>query len=92
MKDKLNVAKETIADMQVRQLDVAALYAIYINEPADAKATIDTLQLGINSGKCGLRLNATWQNITATSSDIDDAAAPDLLTTLNGIISPFESV
>ncbi|EGL72828.1 hypothetical protein CSE899_09607, partial [Cronobacter sakazakii E899] len=40
---ELNLAKDTIADMQTRQRDVAALDARYTKELADAQSTINQL-------------------------------------------------
>ena len=44
------MAKDTIADMQVRQRDVAALDAKYTKELADAKAENDALQRKLDNG------------------------------------------
>ncbi|WAL51215.1 lysis protein [Klebsiella variicola subsp. tropica] len=46
----LNLANETIADMQTRQRDVAALDAKYTKELADAKAENDALQRQLDNG------------------------------------------
>ncbi|HDY8501623.1 lysis protein [Klebsiella pneumoniae] len=46
----LNLANETIADMQTRQRDVAALDAKYTKELADAKAENDALQRKLDNG------------------------------------------
>lgn len=54
----LKLANETIADMKVRQRDVAALDAKYTGELADAKATIDQLERDVATGKRRLQLNA----------------------------------
>ncbi|EOV9654385.1 lysis system i-spanin subunit Rz, partial [Cronobacter sakazakii] len=48
---ELNLAKDTISDMQTRQRDVAALDAKYTQELADAQATIDQLHDDVASGK-----------------------------------------
>lgn len=77
--DKLKLANDTIKDMATRQRDVAALDAKYTKELADAKANLEALQQCVNSGKCGLRLNAKCPagNTTGTAS-VDDAASPRL--------------
>ncbi|HBZ7662880.1 TPA: lysis protein [Klebsiella variicola subsp. variicola] len=46
----LNLANETITDMQTRQRDVAALDAKYTKELADAKAENDALQRKLDNG------------------------------------------
>ena len=48
--EQLGLAKDTIADMQVRQRDVAALDAKYTKELADAKAENDALQRKLDNG------------------------------------------
>ncbi|MEB8292378.1 lysis protein [Klebsiella michiganensis] len=48
--EKLTLAKDTIADMQVRQRDVAALDAKYTKELADAKAENDAMQRNLDNG------------------------------------------
>lgn len=48
--EKLSLAKDTIADMQVRQRDVAALDAKYTKELSDAKAENDALQRKLDNG------------------------------------------
>ncbi|HBW1383870.1 TPA: lysis protein [Klebsiella quasipneumoniae subsp. similipneumoniae] len=48
--EQLILAKDTIADMQVRQRDVAALDAKYTKELADAKAENDALQRKLDNG------------------------------------------
>jgi prophage endopeptidase len=77
--DKLKLANDTITDMATRQRDVAALDAKYTKELADAKASLAALQQCVNSGKCGLRINAKCPagNTTGTAS-VDDAASPRL--------------
>ncbi|HBS5429368.1 TPA: lysis protein [Klebsiella variicola subsp. variicola] len=66
--EQLSLAKDTIADMQVRQRDVAALDAKYTKELADAKSQLDNLQRCVSSGKCGLRINAKCPANGATSA------------------------
>ncbi|HFT2751848.1 TPA: lysis protein [Klebsiella quasipneumoniae] len=48
--EQLSLAKDTIADMQVRQRDVATLDAKYTKELADAKAKNDALQRKLDNG------------------------------------------
>ncbi|WP_198579848.1 lysis protein [Klebsiella variicola] len=75
--EQLSLAKDTIADMQVRQRDVAALDAKYTKELADAKAENDALQRKLDNGgrvlvkgKCPV--SAATQT-TGTPSMGDDA-------------------
>lgn len=75
----LKQAKDTIADMQTRQRDVAALDEKYTKELADAKATIDQLHDDIATGKRRLQLNATCTKKSATgTASLDDAASARL--------------
>lgn len=77
--EQLSLAKDTIADMQVRQRDVAALDAKYTKELADAKSQLDKLQRCVSSGKCGLRINAKCPANGATSAGgMGDASGPRL--------------
>ncbi|HBR4379827.1 TPA: lysis protein [Klebsiella pneumoniae] len=77
--EQLSLAKDTIADMQVRQRDVAALDAKYTKELADAKSQLDDLQRCVSSGKCGLRVNAECPANGATSTGgMGDASGPRL--------------
>lgn len=48
--EQLSPANDTIADMQTRQRDVAALDAKYTKEIADAKAENDALQRKLDNG------------------------------------------
>ncbi|QOK32061.1 hypothetical protein IFY65_01982 [Klebsiella pneumoniae] len=48
--EQLSLANDTIADMQTRQRDVAALDAKYTKELADAKAENDALQRKLDNG------------------------------------------
>lgn len=75
--EQLSLAKDTIADMQTRQRDVAALDAKYTKELADAKAENDALQRKLDNGgrvlvkgKC--TVSASTQT-TGASSMGDDA-------------------
>ncbi|HCT5194007.1 TPA: lysis protein [Raoultella ornithinolytica] len=75
----LNLANDTITDMQTRQRDVAALDAKYTGELADAKATIDQLERDVASGKRRLQLNATCSASGATATGgVGDASGPRL--------------
>ncbi|EHN0994367.1 lysis protein, partial [Escherichia coli] len=56
---ELELANATITDMQVRQLDVAALDAKYSRELADARAENETLRADVAAGRKRLRINAT---------------------------------
>ena len=85
----LKLANDTIADMKVRQRDVAALDAKYTGELADAKATIDQLERDVASGKRRLQLNArcpangapgTGSLGDASSARLTDAAQRDYFT------------
>lgn len=71
----LQLASDTIKDMQTRQRDVAILDAKYTKELSDAKETIDQLQSDVASGAKRLRVNATCKPKTGTSSVGDDATA-----------------
>ncbi|HBX8267996.1 lysis protein [Klebsiella pneumoniae] len=75
----LDLANATIADMQTRQRDVAALDAKYTGELADAKATIDQLERDVASGKRRLHLNAKCPSNGATATGgMGDASGPRL--------------
>ena len=75
----LKLANDTIADMKVRQRDVAALDAKYTGELADAKATIDQLERDVASGKRRLQLNARCPASGAPgTSGMGDASSPRL--------------
>lgn len=71
----LQLASDTIKDMQTRQRDVAILDAKYTKELSDAKETIDQLQSDVASGAKRLRVNATCKPKTGASSVGDDATA-----------------
>lgn len=69
----LNLANDTIADMQTRQRDVAALDAKYTGALADAKATIDQLERDVANGKRRLQLNARCPaNGASGTTSMDD--------------------
>ncbi|EPT0356772.1 lysis protein [Enterobacter hormaechei] len=77
--EQLTLANATIKDMQTRQRDVAALDAKYTKELADAKSQLEDLQRCVNSGKCGLHVNARCPaNGTAGTSGLGDAYSPRL--------------
>ncbi|ELY4540709.1 lysis protein [Cronobacter sakazakii] len=76
---ELNLAKDTISDMQTRQRDVAALDAKYTQELADAQATIDQLHDDVASGKRRLHLHATCTaNGTTGAGSLGDASTARL--------------
>lgn len=76
----LALATATISDMQTRQRDVAALDAKYTGELADARATIENLQLDVAAGRKRLRVNATCPAVQSAtgSASLDDATGPGL--------------
>jgi prophage endopeptidase len=75
----LNLANDTITDMQTRQRDVAALDEKYTKELASAKATIDQLHDDVATGKRRLQLSATCAKQSATGTPgLDDAASARL--------------
>ncbi|MCS2167560.1 lysis protein [Scandinavium manionii] len=76
----LNLANDTITDMQTRQRDVAGLDAKYTKELADAQKTISNLRRDVDSGAKRLRVAATCTDMrkaTGTAS-VDDATSPRL--------------
>ncbi|WP_425459668.1 lysis protein [Erwinia persicina] len=76
---KAKEQQQTITDMKVRQLDVAALDAKYTGELADAKATIDQLQSDVAAGRKRLQLNARCpKQFTTGTTSVDDATSPGL--------------
>ncbi|WP_274787993.1 lysis protein [Klebsiella pneumoniae] len=101
--EQLSLAKDTIADMQVRQRDVAALDAKYTKELADEKAKNDALQRKLDNGgrvlvkgKCPV---STATQTTGTPSMGDDAtvelssvAGRNVLGIRSGIISDQTSL
>ena len=75
----LKLANDTIADMKVRQRDVAALDAKYTGELADAKATIDQLERDVATGKRRLQLNARCPaNGASGTASMDDGTGARL--------------
>ena len=81
---ELKQANATIADMQQRQRDVAALDAKYSRELADARAENETLRADVAAGRKRLRINATCsgtvREATGTSG-MDNATGPRLADT-----------
>ena len=76
---ELNLAKDTITDMQTRQRDVAALDAKYTQELADAQSTINQLERDVAAGRKRLQLNATCSAQGAPGTTrVDDGASPRL--------------
>ncbi len=82
----------TIADMQQRQRDVAALDAKYSRELANAKAENETLRADVAAGRRRLHIKAVCQSVreATTPPAWIMQPAPDWQTPLNGIISPSE--
>ncbi|HDU2763705.1 TPA: lysis protein [Klebsiella pneumoniae] len=96
--EQLSLAKDTIADMQTRQRDVAALDAKYTKELADAKAENDALQRKLDNGgrvlvkgKCPV--SAATQTTGAASMgddatvELSAAAGRNVLSIRSGIIN-----
>ena len=81
---ELKQATATIADMQQRQRDVAAIDAKYTKELADAKTENETLRADVAAGRKRLRINATCsgtvREATGTSG-VDNATGPRLADT-----------
>ena len=81
---ELKQANATIADMQQRQRDVAALDAKYSRELADARAENETLRADVAAGRKRLRINATCpgpvREATGTAR-VDNATGPQLADT-----------
>ena len=74
---ELKLANAAIADMQMRQRDVAALDAKY-EELADAKAENDALRDDVAAGRRRLHIKAVCQSVreATTASGVDNAASP----------------
>ncbi|WP_404854370.1 lysis protein [Escherichia coli] len=77
---ELKLAIATIADMQQRQRDVAALDAKYSKELADAKAENDALRDDVAAGRRRLHIKAVCQSVreATTASGVDNATSPRL--------------
>ncbi len=80
---ELKQATATIADMQQRQRDVAALDAKYTKELADAKAENETLRADVAAGRRRLHIKAVCQSVreATTASGVDNATSPRLADT-----------
>ena len=81
---ELKQATATIADMQQRQRDVAAIDAKYTKELADAKTENETLRADVAAGRKRLRVNASCSAAVreaTTASGVDNAASPRLADT-----------
>ena len=75
----LSLASATIADMQTRQRDVAALDAKYTKELADAQAENDRLRSDVVAGKRRLQIAATCsKDETTGASGLVDGSSPRL--------------
>ncbi|EPF4857994.1 lysis protein [Escherichia albertii] len=77
---ELKLANATIADMQQRQRDVAALDAKYSGELANAKAENETLRADVAAGRRRLHIKAVCQSVreATTASGVDNATSPRL--------------
>ncbi|EPP8305314.1 lysis protein [Escherichia coli] len=73
----------TIADMQQRQRDVAALDAKYSRELTNAKAENETLRADVAAGRRRLHIKAVCQSVreATTASGVDNATSPRLADT-----------
>ena len=73
----------TIADMQQRQRDVAALDAKYSRELANAKTENETLRADVAAGRRRLHIKAVCQSVreATTASGVDNATSPRLADT-----------
>ena len=81
---ELKQATATIADMQQRQRDVAALDAKYSRELANAKAENETLRADVAAGRKRLRINATCPGTVREATgptSVDNATSPRLADT-----------
>ena len=77
--EQLSLANDTIADMQTRQRDVAALDAKYTKELADAQAENDRLRADVVAGKRRLQIAATCsRDETTGASGLVDGSSPRL--------------
>ncbi|HHU3023361.1 lysis protein [Escherichia coli] len=96
--EQLSLAKDTIADMQTRQRDVAALDAKYTKELADAKAENDALQRKLDNGgrvlvkgKCPVPASAKTSSASGMGNDatveLSAVAGRNVLGIRSGILS-----
>ncbi|HBR1207893.1 TPA: lysis protein [Klebsiella pneumoniae] len=101
--EQLSLAKDTIADMQVRQRDVAALDAKYTKELADAKAENDALQRKLDNGgrvlvkgKCPVSAATQTAGAASVGDDatveLSSAAGRNVLGIRSGIINDQKSL
>lgn len=100
---ELNLAKDTIADMQTRQRDVAALDAKYTQELADANAENDALRKRLDNGgrvrvKGSCPVSATTKTSVTSGMghdatvELSDVAGRNVLGIRSGIISDQTSL
>lgn len=100
---ELNLAKDTISDMQTRQRDVAALDAKYTQELADANAENDALRKRLdNGGRVRVKGSCPVSATTKTSGtsgmgndatvELSDVAGRNVLSIRAGIISDQTSL
>ncbi|SQR36368.1 lysis protein [Escherichia coli] len=78
---ELEKANATIADMQQRQRDVAAIDAKYTKELADAKTENETLRADVAAGRKRLRVNASCSAAVREATgptSMDNATSPRL--------------
>ena len=80
---ELKQAIATIADMQQRQRDVAALDAKYSRELANVQAENETLRADVAAGRRRLHIKAVCQSVreATTASGVDNATSPRLADT-----------
>ena len=101
--EKLSLANATIADMQTRQRDVAALDAKYTKELADAKAENDALQRKLDNGgrvlvkgKCPVPTSTETPSTSGVGNDaaveLSPVAGRNVLGIRSGIISDQASL
>ena len=88
---EMKSANAAIADMQMRQRDVAALDAKYTKELADAKAENDALRDDVAAGRRRLHQKQSVSQCVKPPPPPAWIMQPlDWQTPLNGIISPSE--
>ena len=77
--EMLNLAKDTIADMTVRQRDNAALDAKYTKELADANAENNALRKRLdNGGRVLVKGKCPAQDYTTSTGSVGDAGTVEL--------------
>nr|WP_105625885.1 lysis protein [Cronobacter malonaticus] len=100
---ELNLAKDTISDMQTRQRDVAALDAKYTKELADANAENDALRKRLDNGgrvrvkgSCSVSATTKTSGTSSVGNDatveLSDVAGRNVLGIRSGIISDQTSL